>query len=99
VSVVKCEFINVFPEGNQFMRMEIGTLEQPAFCGSRSNVRPAPSVRLPVTAANRALLRRLRAAESSAWEAGHILHCRWSSNNFAIQANESSTANNQSFNS
>jgi len=37
---------------------------------ARQTARPAPSLRIPVTAANRALLRRLRAAESSAWEAG-----------------------------
>jgi len=37
---------------------------------SRRNIRPAPSLRVPVTAANRELLRRLRAAESFAWESG-----------------------------
>lgn len=99
MSAVKCEFVNVFPERNEFMRMKFGNLEQPALFGSRSNVRPAPSLRLPVTAANRALLRRLRAAESFAWETGHILRCRWSSNNFDVEANEFSTTNNQSFNS
>ena len=37
---------------------------------SRWNIRPAPSLRVPVTAANRDLLRRLRAAELTAWESG-----------------------------
>ena len=36
------------------------------------NTSPTPSLRLPVTAANRALLRRLRTEELSAWEAGRI---------------------------
>ena len=33
----------------------------------RCRIGPMPSLRIPVTAANRALLRRLRAAELSAW--------------------------------
>ena len=37
---------------------------------SPTTVRLAPSLRLPVTPDNRELLRRLRAAEQSAWEAG-----------------------------
>jgi hypothetical protein len=37
---------------------------------SRSCANPAPSLRVPVTAGNRAFLRWLRAAELSAWEAG-----------------------------
>jgi hypothetical protein len=37
---------------------------------SRVTILPAPSLRVPVTARNRELLRRLRAAELSAWEAG-----------------------------
>ena len=36
---------------------------------SRVSILPAPSLRVPVTARNRELLRRLRAAELSAWEA------------------------------
>lgn len=32
-----------------------------------------PSLRVPVTAQNRELLRRLRAAELSAWEAGRLM--------------------------
>jgi hypothetical protein len=35
---------------------------------SQSIVRPAPSLRVPVIARNRALLRRLRAAELSEWQ-------------------------------
>ena len=34
----------------------------------RSNVNPAPSLRVPVTVGNRELLRWLRAAELSAWQ-------------------------------
>lgn len=34
----------------------------------RTNVQPAPSLRVPVTVANRELLRWLRAAELSAWQ-------------------------------
>ncbi len=37
---------------------------------SRLFANPAPSLRVPVTAGNRAFLRWLRAAELSAWEAG-----------------------------
>ena len=37
---------------------------------SQSNIRPAPSLRVPVTADNREFLRWLRAAEMSAWESG-----------------------------
>jgi hypothetical protein len=35
----------------------------------RPNPTPAPSLRVPVTIHNRAMLRRLRAAEMFAWEA------------------------------
>ena len=35
----------------------------------RQNPTPAPSLRVPVTISNRAMLRRLRAAEMFAWEA------------------------------
>lgn len=35
-------------------------------------VHTAPSLRVPVTPANRSLLRRLRAAELSDWEAGRV---------------------------
>ena len=35
---------------------------------SRTSVHPAPSLRVPVTAGNRELLRWLRAAELSAWQ-------------------------------
>jgi len=37
-----------------------------------SGIRIAPSLRVPVTAANRSLLRCLRAAEQAAWEAGPV---------------------------
>ena len=40
--------------------------------GGRPSVDTAPSLRVPVTAANRAFLRWLRAAELSAFEAGSV---------------------------
>ena len=41
----------------------------------RFNTSPAPSLRVPVTTANRALLRWLRNEELSAWQAGRICSC------------------------
>ena len=41
----------------------------------RFNTSTAPSLRVPVTAANRALLRWLRNEELSAWETGRICSC------------------------
>jgi hypothetical protein len=52
------------------MKADVRTAETGVSHPSRWNISPAPSLRVPVTAANRALLRRLRAAELSAWEAG-----------------------------
>lgn len=52
------------------MKTEIETVEAAAPHSPQSTVRPAPSLRIPVTAANRGFLRWLRAAELSAWEAG-----------------------------
>ena len=49
------------------MKNEIQSSVSPHL-GFRAN--PAPSLRVPVTAGNRAFLRWLRAAELSAWEAG-----------------------------
>jgi len=49
------------------MKSEIETFEPAAFRSSPLNLGPAPSLRIPVTARNRALLRRLRAAELSSW--------------------------------
>jgi hypothetical protein len=49
---------------------EIETVVQAARRRTRANACPAPSLRIPVTAHNRTLLRRLRTAELSAWEAG-----------------------------
>jgi hypothetical protein len=48
------------------MKTEFETIVQRS---SRVTLLPAPSLRVPVTARNRELLRRLRAAELSAWEA------------------------------
>jgi len=41
----------------------------------RFNPSTAPSLRVPVTSANRTLLRWLRHEELSAWEAGRICGC------------------------
>jgi hypothetical protein len=50
------------------MKAEMGIAETMMRWVSRPALSPAPSLRVPVTEANRALLRRLRAAEMSAWE-------------------------------
>jgi hypothetical protein len=42
---------------------------------SGQGVYPAPSLRVPATAGNRAFLRWLRAAELTAWEAGLACKC------------------------
>lgn len=52
------------------MKTEIETARS-----SRAQLLPAPSLRVPVTAGNRELLRWLRAAELSAWEAGATRIC------------------------
>jgi hypothetical protein len=83
LSGVKCEFTNAYRERNQFMKSGIEVSGMTVSHGARLPVRPAPSLRLPVTAANRALLRKLRAAESCAWEAGRVLTCDAAHNNFA----------------
>ena len=49
------------------MKAEIETSEAAALRGCRSKLGPAPSLRIPVTAGSRALLRRLRAAELLSW--------------------------------
>jgi hypothetical protein len=49
------------------MKAEIEPSEAADSRSSKWNAGPAPSLRIPVTADNRALLRRLRAAEMSAW--------------------------------
>jgi len=49
------------------MKTEIGAYGAAFSRSSQSNASPAPSLRIPVTARNRALLRQLRAAEMSAW--------------------------------
>lgn len=57
---------------NDHMKTEIETIEADVSRILRFNTSPAPSSRVPVTAANRALLRWLRREELSAWEAGRI---------------------------
>ena len=54
------------------MKAEIETNRAAVSQFSRLNAGTAPSLRVPVTAGNRDLLRWLRAAEMSAWEAGRI---------------------------
>ena len=69
---MKRTFASLLTARNQFIKTEIEIAEAAASNLLRYNTSPAPSLRLPVTAANRALLRRLRTAELSAWEAGRI---------------------------
>lgn len=57
---------------SQAMKAEIDATEAAIHRLLRTNKSTAPSLRVPVTAENRLLLRRLRAAEQSAWEAGNI---------------------------
>ena len=57
------------------MKTEIEITEADVSRILRFNTSPAPSLRVPVTAANRALLRWLRHEELSAWEAGRICRC------------------------
>jgi len=57
------------------MKTEIEITEADVSRILRFNTSTAPSLRVPVTAANRALLRWLRNEELSAWEAGRICRC------------------------
>jgi hypothetical protein len=59
-----------FRERNHFMNDKFEIAATAASDSLVMYVHTAPSLRLPVTPANRALLRRLRAAELSEWEAG-----------------------------
>ncbi len=52
------------------MKIEIEISEAAVSRILRSNANIAPSLRVPVTTANRALLRELRREEMSAWETG-----------------------------
>ena len=61
---------NILRERIQRMKTETDALQSGSVKDSRPNVSPAPSLRVPVTAGNRAFLRWLRAAELLAWEAG-----------------------------
>jgi hypothetical protein len=65
----------LFRERNQFMKTETDAIRAGTPRDSRQNMSPAPSLRVPVTANNRAFLRWLRAAESKAWEAGLACKC------------------------
>jgi hypothetical protein len=69
---MKRTFANLFTARNQFMKTEIEINEAAVSSLLRFNTSPAPSLRVPVTTANRALLRWLRREELSAWEAGRI---------------------------
>ena len=62
-------------ERNDYMKTEIEIAEAGVSRILRFNTSTAPSLRVPVTAANRALLRWLRNEELSAWEAGRICRC------------------------
>ena len=50
------------------MKPEIETWKVGETRTASARICPAPSLRVPVTAANRALLRQLRQAELTAWE-------------------------------
>jgi hypothetical protein len=65
-------FANLFSKRNQSMKAEIEITEAAVSRILRFNTSTAPSLRVPVTTANRTLLRRLRMEELSAWEAGRI---------------------------
>ena len=56
----------MFSETKKIMKAEN---EKTGTANVRLNASPAPSMRVPVTTGNRTLLRWLRAAESSAWDA------------------------------
>lgn len=57
------------------MKTEIEIAEADVSRILRFNTSPAPSLRVPVTIANRALLRWLRNEELSAWKSGRICSC------------------------
>ncbi len=61
---------NISCERNQFMKTETPVVQTGSLRDARQSSYPAPSLRVPVTADNRAFLRWLRAAELTAWEAG-----------------------------
>lgn len=63
-------FTNLFQEQNQFMKAEFEVAGAAVSGSLPLDILTAPSLRVPVTMANRPLLRWLRAAESSDWEAG-----------------------------
>lgn len=57
------------------MKTEIEITRAAVSRNLRFNPSTAPSLRVPVTVANRTLLRWLRHEELSAWEAGRICSC------------------------
>lgn len=70
------------------MKIEIETIETAVLRSSPLYVHTAPSLRVPVTVANRTLLRWLRAAELSAWEAGRTCSRRNFSNDSVTLENQ-----------
>jgi hypothetical protein len=69
---MKNPFASSFRERNYFMKDKFDIAATAASDSLVMYVHAAPSLRVPVTPANRTLLRRLRAAELSDWEAGRM---------------------------
>ena len=67
---MKSTFASLFRERNYFMKDKFDIAATTTSDSLVMYVRTAPSLRVPVTPANRTLLRRMRAAELSDWEAG-----------------------------
>jgi hypothetical protein len=63
-------FTNLIKERNRFMKAEFEVAGAAVSDSLPLKILTAPSLRVPVTQANRTLLRWLRAAELSDWEAG-----------------------------
>jgi hypothetical protein len=62
-------------QNNEIMKTENRITEAAVSRVLRLSTTTAPSLRVPVTTANRALLRWLRREELSAWEAGRLCSC------------------------
>jgi hypothetical protein len=84
---MKSAFASLFSERNHFMKVEFDIAGTAAPDSLPRHVHTAPSLRVPVTAANRTLLRWLRAAELSDWEAGRTGFRKCPPDNLASLAN------------
>ena len=70
---MKVTFNSVIDERIRFMSQEVQFADASCQC---ARAVPSPSLRVPVTPANRAYLCWLRAAELIAWESGRRLNAR-----------------------